>query len=76
MTAKARTIEIDSDTADLLDAWAEERGLTVAELLAELTAAEQSLPPNWEQMRKAGRSLGARDFGRGCAKARRLRACW
>ena len=38
MTARARTIKLDSDTADRLAAWARERGLTVAELLAELAA--------------------------------------
>jgi predicted transcriptional regulator len=55
MTAKARTIEIDSDTAERLEVWAEERGLTVADLLAELATGEQSLPRDWERMRKEGR---------------------
>ena len=55
MTARARTIKLDSDTADRLEAWARERGLTVAELLAEL-AAGQSVPlPEWDSMRNAGR---------------------
>jgi predicted transcriptional regulator len=54
MTAKARTIELDNDTANLLEARAKERGLTVAELLAELAAGEQSLPRDWEKMREAG----------------------
>ena len=61
MTARARMIKLDRDTADRLDAWARERGLTVAELLAEL-AAEQSVPsPNWDSMRKAGRGPWAPD---------------
>ncbi len=55
MTAKVRTIELDSETAGRLEAWAEERGLSIAQLLAELTSAEQSLPRDWEAMRKSGR---------------------
>jgi hypothetical protein len=50
-----RTIELDDTTADLLAAWASERGLTVSELLAELAAGETSLPRDWESMREAGR---------------------
>ena len=55
MTARTRTIELDSKTADLLQAWAEERGLGIAELLAELANTEHSLPRDWESMRKSGR---------------------
>ena len=55
MTARVRTIELDSETADLLEAWAEERGLSIAQLLAEIAVAEHSLPRDWESMRTAGR---------------------
>jgi predicted transcriptional regulator len=55
MIAKARLIELDRDTADRLEAWARERGLTVAELLAELAAGESALSPDWDSMRKTGR---------------------
>jgi predicted transcriptional regulator len=55
MPAKVRTIELDSETADLLEAWADERGLSIAELLAEVAAAEHPLPRDWESMRRAGR---------------------
>jgi predicted transcriptional regulator len=55
MTAKIRRIALDSETAARLEAWAEERGLSIGELLAELTRAEHSLPRDWEAMRRAGR---------------------
>jgi predicted transcriptional regulator len=55
MTARARTIKLDSDTADRLEAWARERGLTVAELLAELASGQSAPLPEWDSMRNAGR---------------------
>ena len=55
MTARVRTIELDSETADLLEAWAAERGLSIAQLLAELATAEHALPRDWESMRTTGR---------------------
>jgi predicted transcriptional regulator len=55
MTARARTIKLDSDTADRLEAWARERGLTVAELLAELAGGQSAPLPEWDSMRNAGR---------------------
>jgi predicted transcriptional regulator len=55
MTARMRTIELDAATADLLETWAGERGLTVSELLAELASGQSALPRDWETMRQAGR---------------------
>jgi predicted transcriptional regulator len=55
MTAKARIIELDDETADRLEALAKERGLTVADLLAELAMGAESPPRDWEQMRQEGR---------------------
>ena len=40
MTAKTETIEVDADTAALLKARAEERGVSVATVVAELVPAE------------------------------------
>jgi hypothetical protein len=55
MTARARMIKLDSETADRLEAWAREHGLTVAELLAELADGQSAPSPDWDSMRKAGR---------------------
>lgn len=38
MNIKVRKIEVDVETADLLEARAAERGLSVADLIAEMTA--------------------------------------
>jgi hypothetical protein len=54
MNAKLRTIEIDSKTADVLEARAVARGLTVAELVADLAFSDDVLPPELEAMREAG----------------------
>lgn len=43
MNAKSRMIEVDAQTADLLEARAAARELTVAELLADLAANEAGL---------------------------------
>jgi hypothetical protein len=61
MTAKARLIELDRDTADRLEAWAQDRGLTVAELLAELAAGQSAPSPEWDAMRNTGRGPWAPD---------------
>ncbi len=55
MTIKLRKIEIDAATADALEARAAARGISVAELLAEIAQTEESLPPDLETMRAAGR---------------------
>lgn len=61
MTAKRRTIEIDERTAALLEAWAEDRGVSVSVLLDELAAGEKSPGGDWESMREAGRGPWAPD---------------
>lgn len=54
MNQKMRSIEVDLKTAKKLDAMAEELGLSVSALVAEL-AGESALPKSLEKMRKAGR---------------------
>ena len=55
MDAKTRTIEVDAATADLLEAQAAERGISVADFLAELASrADDPLPDDLEKMRAAG----------------------
>jgi hypothetical protein len=53
MNAKVK-IEIDAQTADLLKARATARGITVAELLADLAGNDNPLPPALEAMRTKG----------------------
>ena len=52
MSAKLRTIEVDSRTADILEARAAARGMSVAYLLADLAGA--SLPPDLQAMADDG----------------------
>ena len=54
MTIKLRTIEIDADTADMLEARAAARGMSVAELVADLAGAAAALPPDLQSMAEAG----------------------
>src|SRR6266516_3208933 len=54
MNPKLRKIEVDAQTADVLEARAAARGMTVAQLLAELIDAEEALPPDLMEMREAG----------------------
>ncbi|HEX8168422.1 MAG TPA: hypothetical protein VF601_21890 [Beijerinckiaceae bacterium] len=55
MSGRARTIEVDEATADAFEARAAERGVSVAELLADLAAFEaQAWPKDIEAMRAAG----------------------
>jgi hypothetical protein len=54
MNVKVRTIEIDARTADLLEARAAARGLSVSELLADLAAGEDLLSPELAAMRATG----------------------
>jgi predicted DNA-binding ribbon-helix-helix protein len=42
--AKFREVKLDRATADLLEALARARGLTLAQLLAEYAAADSSMP--------------------------------
>jgi hypothetical protein len=53
MTAKTHTIEVDEQTATVLKARASARGMSVAELLADLAGAE-GLPPDLQAIRNAG----------------------
>jgi hypothetical protein len=53
MSARRRKIEVDAETADVLEAQAAARGQTVSELLADLLLDETS--PDFESMRAAGR---------------------
>jgi hypothetical protein len=54
MTIKLRPIEVDAETADLLEARAKARGMTVAEFLADIACNEEALPADLAQMRAKG----------------------
>jgi|ERR1043166_6684079 hypothetical protein len=54
MNVKLRTIEIDAETADVLEARAAARGMTLSELLADLAGAAQILSPELQAMNAAG----------------------
>jgi hypothetical protein len=53
MNVKLRKIEVDAETADVLEARAKARGMSISELLADL-AGEESLSPAMEAMRSSG----------------------
>ena len=55
MNPKMRSIEVDAKTAKKLDAMADELGLSVPELVAELAGESTVLPKSLDKMRKAGR---------------------
>jgi hypothetical protein len=59
VSVKQRTIEIDARIADLLEARAAARGLSVSELLADLAAGNELLPAELEAERTAGRGAWA-----------------
>jgi hypothetical protein len=54
MSVKVRKIEVDAETADLLEARAAALGVNVATLLAELAGSEPILPPDLARMRAKG----------------------
>lgn len=54
MNVKLRPIEVDAATADLLEARAKARGMTVAELLADIASNQDALPADLARMRGAG----------------------
>ena len=54
MNVKLRAIEIDAETADLLEARAKARGMSVAEFLADIACNEEALPADLAQMRVNG----------------------
>jgi hypothetical protein len=51
---KLRTIEIDEQTADVLEARAAARGLSVAELVADLAWVDGPLPPDLQALHDRG----------------------
>lgn len=53
MKAKVK-IEVDARTADLLEARAAMRGISIADLLADLAGDDNLLPPGLEAMRDKG----------------------
>lgn len=55
MTVKLRTIEIDAEIAERLEARAAARGVSVSELIAELSGARPALPPDLEAIRREGK---------------------
>jgi hypothetical protein len=54
MNVKVRNIEVDAETADLLEARAAALGLSVPALVAELAGNEPILPTDLAQMRARG----------------------
>lgn len=55
MNVKVRNIEVDAETADLLEARAAALGISVPALVAELAGNEPVLPPGLAQMRSKGK---------------------
>jgi hypothetical protein len=54
MNVKVRKIEVDAETAELLEARAAALGISVSPLLAELAGNEPVLPPDLAQLRAKG----------------------
>jgi hypothetical protein len=54
MPTTKRTIEVDEQTADLLEARAAARGMSVPALLADIASNENALPADLAQMRANG----------------------
>ena len=54
MNIKLRNIEVDAETADLLEARAAARGMSVAELLADIACNEEALPSDLAELRAKG----------------------
>jgi hypothetical protein len=54
MNVKVRQIEVDAETADLLEARAAARGMSVAELVADLASNYEALPPDLADSRGKG----------------------
>ena len=54
MATSKRTIEVDEQTADLLEARAAARGMSVPALLADMAFNETALPADLAQMRANG----------------------
>jgi hypothetical protein len=62
MTVKVRNIEVDVETAELLEARAAARGLSVSELLADLLGEGGLLPGELQTLRSAGKGPWAPDM--------------
>ncbi|MCR4281718.1 MAG: hypothetical protein NUV72_01615, partial [Bauldia sp.] len=60
MRSSSRKIEVATETAELLEARAAARGMSVADLIADLAGAE-SLPAPFGDLRAAGRGPWAND---------------
>ncbi len=54
MNVKLRQIEVDEETAALLEARAGARGMTVSELLADIACNQEALPADLAEMRNKG----------------------
>jgi hypothetical protein len=54
MNIKVRKIEVDAETADLLEARAASLGMSVAALLADIAGNEVVLPPDLAELRAKG----------------------
>lgn len=64
MNIKVRTIEVDSTTADALEARAAERGVTVSELLAELVLfVDTQAPAGGDEIAEMDRQWAAIEAG-------------
>ena len=61
MNVKVRNIEVAVETAELLEACAAARGLSVSELLADLLDEDRLLPSELRTMRSAGQGPWAAD---------------
>jgi hypothetical protein len=62
MNLKVRNIEVDTRTADLLEARATARGISVAELLADIALNEEVLPADLAEMRAKGEGPWSSDI--------------
>jgi predicted transcriptional regulator len=54
MNVKPCSIEVDAGTAELLEARATARGLSISELLADIACNQEALPANLAEMRVKG----------------------
>ena len=62
MTTKTHTIEVDEATAEVLEARAAARGMSVSELLADLAGAEEALPATLQALRDSSEGPWAPDI--------------
>jgi hypothetical protein len=62
MSTKTHTIEVDEATVKVLEARAAARGISISELLADLSGAGEALPDDMRAMRDAGDGPWAPDL--------------